>query len=81
MLLVVAKKPAVFIEPVLEMSTPFGLTKNTCPFAFSIPSIADWELPSTLLSVTLDTLGWLKLTTSFLATPKLFQFITALLLA
>src|SRR5690349_153006 len=43
-------------------STPFGLVRNTWPFAVRRPKISDGTPPTTRLSATEEAPGWLKFT-------------------
>ncbi len=43
-------------------STPFGLTRNTLPFALKLPRMTDGSAPSTRLSATELLPGWTKRT-------------------
>ena len=55
--IVVATTPAALISAPLPNVTPFGLTKTTCPLAFTAPSIIDAVAPVTLFKVTALALG------------------------
>ena len=52
-----ATKPAVSTRAPRPNSTPFGLSKNTCPLACKRPSITELSVPTTRLSTTARTSG------------------------
>ena len=76
---VVASKPPALTRADELINTPFGLTMNTWPVAFSAPSSALDSAPRTLLSTTDDREGWLNLTDSLNAMPNFCQSMMALL--
>ena len=58
-------------------STPFGLIRTTCPFAFRLPRIRLGSTPVTRLTASDEDEGWLNTVVSPEPIEKLFQSITA----
>jgi hypothetical protein len=60
----------------LPKMTPFGLTRNTMPFAVSVPMICDGSVsPVTRLRAMALALGWAKLTVALEPMLKVFQLV------
>ena len=73
MLSVLATMPPTFTCAVGVNTTPFGLTRNTWPLAFSAPWITDTSGPSTRFNATESRPGWLNVTLLPLPMEKLCQ--------
>ena len=74
MLSVVAAMPPTSTLALGAKRTPFGLTRNSWPFAVKLPKMSErWE-PTTRLSATAEALGCRKFTASLVAIEKPCQF-------
>ncbi len=68
-----ATRPPTLTDAPLPNRMPFGLTRNTFPFAVKVPRMLDGSAPSTRLSATELLFGCKKLTASPLPILKLSQ--------